>query len=256
MTSPAQNNKKYLNVVLFIALLLAGLFYFLRPRFASEFAANQQEKPLKPSQMTFADSNKFREPELNSTDSTAALQQNAGQPTDSVVEAELRPEDQKKIEILNEILKSKNDNDPRINNELKSLNAEVHRALMAKYNRLAPEDRNGRGTIVFLIARDLKSTADLDFIEKVYQEPPCLSLADCGKASTEEGDHLGADQTTTNYPQLVALYQLDQQLGRQPELLSDPAFRSRFVAVLKEADGFAVPAVNQRAQQIRKKYGL
>ncbi len=252
MTSPAQNNKKYLSFVLIIALLLAGLFYFLRPHSADVVS----ELPLKPSQMTFADSNKFREPELQSADTTAAMQQNGGQPTTAVADAPLLPEDQKKIEILDEILKSKNDNDPRINSELKSLNAEVHRALIAKYNRLAPEDRNARGTIVFLIARDLKSTADLDFIEKVYQESPCLSLGDCGKAANEEGDHLGADQTTTNYPQLVALYQLDQQLGRRPELLSDPAFRSRFVAVLNEADNFAVPAVNLRAQQIRKKYGL
>lgn len=254
MTSQAPN-KKYFSSILIIALLVAGLFYFLRTRSSVENSAASQ-KILKPSQMTFANSNQLSEPELVSSDSSDATS-SASSSSVFNEEVQLQPADQKKIEIFDEILKSKNDNDPRINTELKNLTAEVHRTLMVKYNRMAAEDRNGRGTVVFLIARDLKSTADLDFLETVYQEQPCLSMGDCQKSVEDHDAHeTGGNETSINYPQLVGLYQLDQQANRKPELLSDPNFRAKFLAVLKAAENFAVPQVHDRALQIRMKYGL
>lgn len=255
MTSQ-QQNKKYIKVILIIALLVAGLFYFLRSNMGHD-AASDEKKVLKPSQMTFADSNKFREPELPVSGDASVVSGTTTEPTKPLEEVQLQPADQKKIDTLNEILKSKNDNDPRINTELKTLTAEVHRALMVKYNGMAPEDRNGRGTIVFLIARDLKSTGDLDFLKTVYQEQPCLSMGDCQKAVDEGQSHqAGGNEVSMNYPQLVSLYQLDQQLSRNPALISDPVFRAHFVDVIRTAENFAVPQVHDRALQIRMKYGL
>lgn len=239
-----------------VALLLAGLFYFLRPGRSAD-GGEEAERILKPSEMTFADGNHLPEPGLLASGDPTTESAADVDPLVPYQEVQLQPEDQKKIAVLDEILKSRNDNDPRLDSELKNLSGEVHRALIAKYNSMIPEDRNGRGTIAFLIARDLKSTDDLDFLQKIFQENPCLSMGDCRRVDADGDAHeVGGNETSVNYPQLATLYQLDGQLSRKPELLSDPAFRSRFVALLNEAENFAVPQVHDRAVQIRKKHGL
>ena len=131
------------------------------------------------------------------------------------------------LETIEAVVKSKNDNDPRINTELKSLSPDVHQALYAKYKAFPAEDRNNRGLVVFLIARDLKSVADLDFLKKVYAESPCLSLEDCKNVGSDDAHFSGTNQTTMNYPQFAGLYQLEKQLEGRRDLLKDPVFKRR-----------------------------
>lgn len=243
--------KKLFLVLLIGALLLAGLFFIMGKK------SSEATTLLKPSQMDFTNSNQLQEP-MKFEEQSQAEPTNVESVSATVFAppTTLSESEQKLWTTLEEILKSKNDNDPLVN-QIKNLSADFRKALSDKYSSLKAEDRNGRGFIIFLISKDLKSASDLDFLQKVYQEQPCLSLENCSTTSRDENPHTsGTDQTTMNYPQLVALYQIDKQLAVKPELLNDPAMRAGILATLKQAEAFPVPAVHDRAAQIRQKHNL
>lgn len=125
--------------------------------------------------------------------------------------ATLKGPDQRKLLILDEILKSRNDNDPRLDTELKVLSPELKRAMTRYYQTIPDERRNERGTIAFLYARGMTRPEEMEFITSILMEKPCLSLSDCSKpdgAHDPEAEHLqGISETTANYPQLTALRQ-------------------------------------------------
>jgi len=117
--------------------------------------------------------------------------------------------DQRKVAVLTEILTSKNDNDPRIDTELRDFSPAAKAAIQKKYAELEPEKRNARGTMVFLLGREIKDPGELSFFKSVLQEKPCLSLENCEKAPgghSGEEEHLEAiNETTASYPQLLAV---------------------------------------------------
>ena len=112
---------------------------------------------------------------------------------------------------LESILASKNDNDPRLDRDFNHLSPEARRAFRRKYFQLRPEARNERGTIVYLLGKNLRAPEDWAFMKHVASEPPCLSLANCAKpaAGAEPGDAV-----TLAYPSLVALKQAQRELER------------------------------------------
>ncbi len=134
--------------------------------------------------------------------------------------AALTPEDSRKVRILDEILLSKNDNDPRLDTELRDFTPAAKAAIRARYEGTRPERRNERGTLVFLLGREIREPADLGFFAGVLAEKPCLSLQDCNRppeAHSGEEEHFESiNETTANYPQLMALRALKQ---RAEELL-------------------------------------
>jgi len=231
------------------ALLVAGLFFVVR-YFDSTYS--NEQRALKPSQLDFTNSNQVQE---------NASAQPIAPPEPEVVETGsstlmlLSEPEQKLWANFEEILKSKNDSDSRVSN-LKNLSPEFHLALAEKYSSLKMEDRNGRGFVVFLISKDLKSAADLEFLQKIYQEAPCLSLENCAVSAPDDSHSEGVNQTTTIYPQLVALYQIEKQVDANPNLLKDPAMRAGILATLKQAEAFPVPAIHDRAEKIRQKFKL
>ena len=97
MTS-LRTNKSFLKIFL-IALLLVGLFYFL----ASKDKAAETTL-LKPSQLNFAQSN-----ELKIETPTQIKNPSAEEKPEDV--SKLNIDEQNKIKILNEILRTKNDNE-------------------------------------------------------------------------------------------------------------------------------------------------
>ncbi|MDD5303937.1 MAG: hypothetical protein PHS14_12625 [Elusimicrobia bacterium] len=110
-----------------------------------------------------------------------------------------------KLETLEDILRSRNDNDPRLDRDFLGLSDDAKRLFREKYRALAPERRNERGTIVYLLGKNLQTAEDWSFFRAVAAEPPCLSLADCSKPSGEAGE--SGDEVTLAYPSLVALRQ-------------------------------------------------
>jgi len=240
------HRKVLITIGLGIALLLAGLFLFK----SYNKDASAPHGLQKPSQMTFTQGNRFSE-DFNATPDT---------PEESAVvsaEAPALADDEKAAwQALEEILNSKNDNDPRLDKQLSQLSPEFHKAIFSKYESLKPEDRNGRGTLVFLVARDLKDTADIEFLQKVYEENPCLNMRDCSAQPDEDPQDSGFQQTSLNYPQLAGLYQIDAALSKRPSLLNNPQIRAGIYSLLKTAENFPAPQVHAKAQQIREKYGL
>lgn len=115
------------------------------------------------------------------------------------------PEARAKLDLLEAILASHNDNDPRLDSAFVDLTPEAKSLFRAKYAALARERRNERGTIVYLLGKNLRAPEDWAFLREVVAEPPCLSLADCGQRSG--GPAEPGDGVTLAYPQLVALTQ-------------------------------------------------
>jgi hypothetical protein len=148
-----------------------------------------------------------------------------------------RPKAGAKLTELEEILRSRNDNDPRLDRDFIGLPAEAKDAFRAAYRALPRERRNERGTIVYLLGKNLTEREDWDFLREVTSEAPCLSLADCANASTAAGQP--GDEITLAYPSLVAVRQAARSAeegASKPEarsvLEAGMASRSRAVARL------------------------
>lgn len=143
-----------------------------------------------------------------------------------------------KLRLLDDILVSRNDNDPRLDRDFQGLSAETKQRFRLRYRQLAPERRNERGTIVYLLGLNLGSAADWDFLREVVSEPPCLSLADCSRpgAASEMGD-----EVTLAYPALVAL--------RQARRAENAAEKAR---VLHAAKGSRMPAVRRLVERLER----
>ncbi|MBC7369940.1 MAG: hypothetical protein H7326_00140 [Bdellovibrionaceae bacterium] len=169
-------------------------------------------------------------------------------------EANLSPETQKRMVILDELLSSRDDNDPRIDQEFKFLNGESKIALRAKYDSLPAEKRNERGLIVFLLGRNLKDAADFQFFKSVVEEPACQSLADCSQApaasfNRDEEDHAAGQGAALAYPQLVAIKSVQRILDKKNQFA--PELVSASLDVLKSAQSSSAAEVRAAATQIQ-----
>jgi hypothetical protein len=143
----------------------------------------------------------------------------------SGVEARLRE--------LDEILASKNDNDPRLDRDFSGLSDEEKDAFRRRYDSLPLESRNERGTIVFLLGRNLATDDDWRFFRRVVDEAPCLSLADCSKSSG--GASEPGDDVTLAYPALVALKLASRADHLKAKPLIEDAAHSRSPALARLA---------------------
>ncbi len=203
-------------------------------------------------------SERMNEPSASGQPSTVAQEAHAPAAAPKVFSPDsFSPEVQTKLAVLDQILKSKNDNDPRLDTEFRNLTPEMKAALEQKYAEMVPEDRNGRGTIVFLLGREMNSPEDLEFMKQVLSEPPCLSLANCGKEMQasrggDEDSTLGVS-TTLAYPQEMAIAWLEKKVmaaganGLTREM-SDAAWK-----VIEAAKGSPVDSVSRRAAEIERK---
>lgn len=164
--------------------------------------------------------------------------------------------DQLKWQTFESIIIAKNDNDPRIDLELKKLSPQLHQALYEKYNTLKREEHNSRGFIVFLIARNLQSKDDIEFLKKIYQEDPCLSLSDCHIALEDDPHHNSTNQMTLVYSQMSGLYSIEKQLIENPNRLNNSTFRDEILQILIQAENFPVISVQNKAHQLRSRFKL
>jgi hypothetical protein len=149
-----------------------------------------------------------------------AVQKNKAEP------AAISPVGQaRKLALLQEILDSKDDNDPRLDSDFKTLNDSEKKAIQEKYLSYTPEKLNERGTLIYLLGRNIENEKDLKFMEYVLNEKPCLSMANCavrGPTPTGEAAHLASiDKITLAYPQIVTIKSIGNQLAQNklnPEL--------------------------------------
>ena len=147
-----------------------------------------------------------------------ALKQESVHETETLISTQENPQ----IRILKEVLKAGNDNDPRMDRDLKVLSRDTKDEMVRFYQNLAREKRNELGTIVFLIGRNLTDVQDILFMKSVLDEKPCLSLKNCNEAAAparnETARVINTSEISASYPELMAIRAL-KLLGE--DLLSD-----------------------------------
>jgi len=148
----------------------------------------------------------------------------------------------KKLEILKEILDSRHDNDPRLDTEFRDLDPAMKAKLQKFYHELPAEKLNSRGTVVFLLGRNIRTSEDARFFNFVLQQAPCLSLAHCAEAG--EPDPESSSDVTLAYPQIVATVGLVKGWGA----ISDPTRRAELLESLKAAARSSNPALARSAR--------
>ncbi|MFA6316262.1 MAG: hypothetical protein WC943_02500 [Elusimicrobiota bacterium] len=151
-----------------------------------------------------------------------------------------------KLRTLSEILLSRNDNDPRLDRDFNDLSPAAKELFRRMYRELPEERRNERGTIVFLLGRNLSSPEDWAFLRSVATEPPCLSMADCSKPGRAAGH--GGDEVTLAYPSLVALKSAEGAF-----VLGSRAAKDEALAVILAAKSSKTPAVTRLARALEAK---
>ena len=122
-----------------------------------------------------------------------------------------------RLKILDDILRSKDDNDPRLDAAFNDLSSAEKKLFIRKYRELPPEARNERGTIIYLLGRNVRTPSDWAFLRSVAGEKPCLSLSDCSKKPSPGGEEEAAaagDAVTLAYPSLVALTMARREMER------------------------------------------
>jgi hypothetical protein len=206
-------NLKYNYPLIVFVLAFAAIFYFSfkhdrAPDKVEDVAASAQERQ---DQLTL--SAMHAEP--------APASPGEGRSAPLLASNELRASDADlaQLRILDEVLAAHNDNDPRLDRELRALSPAAKALMRGRYAALATEKRNQRGTIVFLVGRDLSSADDVGFLHSVLTEPPCLSLSNCsvenkGSLAPEDHHHDAANEVTLAYPQLVAIKAIEAYLDR------------------------------------------
>jgi hypothetical protein len=182
------------------------------------------------------------------------------QPTNSgsVVPASLTisPVDSAQVRTLDEIIAAKSDNDPRLDTELRSLSPAAKQLMRGRYQSTAQEKRNARGTIVFLLGRNISSADDVAFLHHVISEPPCRSLTSCenedkGSVSPADRHHEGTNETTLAYPQLVALHSIEAYL-KAPA--GAPELSAQVLAELEGARRSPIRKVAALADELSRQY--
>lgn len=153
--------------------------------------------------------------------------------------------------LLDEILRSGDDNDPRLDGAFNSLPLETRRRFQRKYRELPAESRNQRGTIVYLLGKNLVAPEDWDFLREVAGEPPCLSLSDCSHASPgDDGSEAPGTAVTLAYPALVALKQAERVLSEGGPVSA----RREALAVVRAGTTSLTPAVVDAATRLEGRY--
>lgn len=243
------SNQKYVILGLLVLLIAGAAFFVLNPR----------QDPSSNSPVDFTQGNRPEEAISAMDEMGTPVLDSAQEIPQEIIEnsmLELNEADRAKFQSFMEISKSGNDNDPRLDKELKSLSPELKKQIKNYYRNLAPERRNERGLASYLIARDIQSVEDLDFLSEVFSEEPCLSMQDCKTLTPNDSHIAGVDDVSLNYPQIAALYQIQKRLESDPKALEDIALKNQYRTTLAKAAGSSVPKIRQMAEEIQKKYSL
>jgi len=157
-----------------------------------------------------------------------------------------------RLALLREVLAAHDDNDSRLDLAFGGLTPEEKREFRDEYRRLPREARNERGTVVYLLGKSLDGAGDWAFMTEAAGEPPCLSLADCGRRGAAPADEAAGEEVTLAYPALVALKQAERVLAAPAPPAADAAGAR---AVIAAGLGSQAPAVLRLAGRLDRRFG-
>ena len=219
---------------------MGGLFFYQRPSFES---GSIETNSGKESSFPYQDSSNAK------TQESVYAQEKFVFTQPSI---HLAPADRKKWDTFQEILKSKNDNDPRVDQILFNLSESFKLALRDYYQNLPMEKRNERGFIAFLVSRQLSSENDVSFLKSILNEKPCLSMSDCNTQGFQDPHHASTDNVSLNYPQLVVLYEIENKLKLESSLSSIQ--RQWLRDIIQSGINFPAGIVSSRAHEAMQKF--
>jgi hypothetical protein len=249
MTRPGSKPFPF-SIALGILILVGALFYFygssktVAPAEVTAVDTSRNDAVVAPSPVSAAPAN------LDTTATPA--QTTLSSPTEPPPIAS--PETAGKVRVLREIINGHGDNDPRMDTELLHLDAATKRAFRAEYEHTVLERRNARGTIVFLLGRNLTSPEDFAFMKSVLSEPPCLSMQDCrgtandpiGEGAAEHDDG-AVNEKVLNYPSAMALESIARELQNGA---FDASQKAQTIPVLEQGTASKVPFVARRSREL------
>jgi hypothetical protein len=158
-----------------------------------------------------------------------------------------------RLQTLREVLASKNDNDSRLDLAFDELTPGEKSEFRDEYRRLPREARNERGTVVYLLGKNLTTADDWAFMKEVAAEPPCLSLAACDKTGERPIDEAAGEEVTLAYPALVALKQAEAALTK-PAL--PPGEAAAALAVIEAGAASKAPAAARLAIRLKRRFAV
>ena len=159
----------------------------------------------------------------------------------------------KKLEVLHEILSAHNDNDPRLDKELRVLDEPTKKLFREHYSSLPREEQNQRGTIVFLLGRNLTTPEDFEFLGGVLRESPCLSLENCETPPARANREETTNDLALSYAQAVVLNSLENFLKDGGANTS--SMRETAVALVKESAQSRSPVIARLGQKLSSRFG-
>lgn len=197
-------------------------------------------------------------PLINEAPTPSPSTSSVATPTPLVSSSSLSAQDREQLRVADDVLAKAADNDPRMDKELKVLSAPVQEQLRARYGQIKAESRNSKGTVVFLLGRNLKEPGDLDFLASVVSEPPCLSLADCTRPPSatgmnEDDHHNGGLSVALAYPQLVALHSVSRLIERTPNLSDQPLMKKKVLEFIQKGLASPTPEVAAAARELQRR---
>lgn len=260
MTSTNKNSLHQFIIVCAISgALLGGVLFFLKDKISRAENRNSSPQATPTENLSLASPQKT--PVVKSEPMVAQSTESTHPSLKTIISEDpavekLAEGEKEKMNTFDEIIRSRNDNDPRLDHDLVNLSPVFHHVLSNFYETMDLEMRSERGLIAFVMARDLKSETDAQFLKKIFDESPCLSLENCRERTSSDPHLSGIDQTTLNYPQLATLYQLENKISKDPALLDNPQFMDQLRMIIAAAIKFPVPAVHQKAESLKDLYRL
>ncbi len=155
------------------------------------------------------------------------------------------------MRILKEILASHNDNDARLDLELKSLNSDAKKLFQKHYEDLPVERRSDRGTIIFLLGRNMSEQSDFEFLQKVLLEKPCKSLMNCAQADVNTSEDDTQSEVALQYPQAVVLESVDRYISSHSEI--SPELKKEFLSLLEKGAHSKSPLISSQSKGLLKR---
>jgi hypothetical protein len=231
------------------------LVFWLRPDL---FRAKATLSPTLTSTSQNSSENPSLDANANSSIKNGPAVQSASSPESKNLGVQpMSEKDIRQMAIFDEIMKSKNDNDPRMDKDLVGLSPAAKAALMRKYEDSPAELRNNRGTIALLIGRELSTPQDLEFLKTILAEPPCLSLENCRTPSAPGGDEHSQNGIgiTLVYPQLVTLKMLESYLSHdgQNSLIMNQSAQDAILAARNSSNPILSSAASNVWDHVQKK---
>lgn len=139
-----------------------------------------------------------------------------------------------KLARLEQVLSSNHDHHPELDTEFRQLTPALKTAMVNRYHSLDPSALNQRGTLVFILGREIQDSGDLQFFRQVLTEN-----------SKQPGAKTFSDDLSDHYPSVMAIRMQEERVKEEKASV----LRGEVEAILSEAASSPNPVIAREAKQ-------